>query len=246
MHEVMRAAILLVLLGFGVAHADSTIRNPACGDRAVNRGSSAIGYSYGETLAAQFVTDGAFTPTTDAVWANIWDSLRQPTNPAYSNESDLHMALAIMAVGDGYAADTQAVIAALAATQDWPLYPLLLSVLHPAATCDATRVQRARAMIDERPAFGEPMCPGATPAVHGFTTHNRFIRGKAQAYVGPPGCDGIRYDGVDYMLLHNLYLIATTPPVVTADGASTPGVDAAVAGAASTTMTKPAGCGSRC
>lgn len=227
------------------AQGDWTIRNPACGDRAVNRGSSAIGYSYGETLAAQFVTDGAFTPTTDAVWANIWDSLRQPTNPAYSNESNLHMALAIMAVGDGYAADTQAVIAALAATQDWPLYPLLHCVLHPAATCDATSVQRARAMLDELPADGEPMCPGATPAVHGFTTHNRFIRGKAQAYVGPPGCDGIRYDGVDYMLLHNLYLIATTPPVVTADGASTTGVDAAVAGDASTTMTKPAGCGCR-
>lgn len=65
-------------------------------------------------------------------------------------------------------------------------------------------------MLDELPSDGEPACPGAAgPAVHGFTTHNRFIRGKAQAYVGPPGCEGIRYHGLDYMLLHDLCAIAT-------------------------------------
>jgi hypothetical protein len=65
-------------------------------------------------------------------------------------------------------------------------------------------------MLDELPATSEPACPGASgPAPHGFTTHNRFIRGKSQAYVGPPGCEGVRYHGLDYMLLHNLYAIAT-------------------------------------
>src|SRR5205823_5090116 len=135
------------------AKADWVIRNPACGDRAVNRGPNAIGFSYGETLAAAFVTDGAFTPTTDALWMNIWSSLQQPTNPAYSNESNLHMALAIMAVGDGYGADTPQVMATLAATQDWPLYPLLHRVLHPnAAGFCATAPQinaRVRTMLDE-------------------------------------------------------------------------------------------------
>ncbi len=112
---------------------DWIIRNPACSDRAVNRGENAIAYSYGETLAAAYVTDGTYTPTTDAIWHNIWDTLRQPANPAYSDEDNLHMALAIMAVGDGYGADTPQVLATLAATQDWPLYPLLHRVLHPDA-----------------------------------------------------------------------------------------------------------------
>ena len=48
---------------------------------------------------------------------NIWSSLQQPTNPAYSNESNLHMALAIMAVGDGYGADTPQVMATRATTK---------------------------------------------------------------------------------------------------------------------------------
>jgi hypothetical protein len=242
------------------ATADWEIRNPACGNRAVARGDAAIGYSYGETLAAAYVTAGAFTPTTDALWANIWDSLRQPTNPAYSNESNLHMALAIMAVGDGYGADTPQVIATLAALQDWPLYPLLHRVLHPASPGFCTTAPavnaRVRTMLDELPALGEPACPGAAgPAPHGFTTHNRFIRGKAQAYVGPAGCEGIRYHGLDYMLLHNLYALATpgtwngSPDAdpcapVTGDGTPATGGDGGVNPDAGTaTPSSPTGCG---
>jgi len=193
---------------------DWVIRNPACNNRAVNRGENAIGFSYGETLAATYLTDGAYTPTTAGLWMSIWDTLRQPANPTYNDEDNLHMALAIMAVGDGYGADTPQVIATLAATQEWPLYPLLHRALHPSSPgfCTAAPAVNAsaRTMLDELPVTAEPGCPGPSgPAPHGFTTHNRFIRGKTQAYVGPPGCDGIRYHGLDYMLLHNLYAIAT-------------------------------------
>lgn len=225
---------------------DWIIRNPACSNRAVNRGENATGFSYGETLATAYITDGAYKPTTSALWQNIWDTLRQSSNPAYNDEDNLHMALSIMAVGDGYGADTPQVIANLAATQDWPLYPLLHRVLHPASagfctTTAATVNPRARAMLDELPLDSEPACPGPNgPAPHGFTTHNRFIRGKSQAYVGPDGCEGVRYHGLDYMLLHNLYAIATPgtwngspnadpcaplPPEETPDSGGDAGVD---------------------
>ncbi|HEX5063830.1 MAG TPA: MYXO-CTERM sorting domain-containing protein [Kofleriaceae bacterium] len=244
------------------AHGDWVIRNPACGNRTVNRGSNTIGYSFGETLAATFVTDGGYVPTTDLLWSTVWDTLRQPANPTYSNESNLHMALAIMAVGDGYQADTPQVIATLAASQDWWLYPLLHRVLHPNAVGFCTTAPdvnaHVRAMLDELPSDGEPACPGPNgPAPHGFTTHNRFIRGKAQAYVGPPGCEGIRYHGLDYMLLHNLYAIATPgtwngspsadpcAPVV-GDGAPATGDDGGINGDAGIDPTSsPAGCGCR-
>ncbi len=209
------------------ATGDWNIRNPACGDRVVNRGGNAIGYSYGETLAASFLTAGAFVPTTDPTWQSIWDTLRAPNNPAYGNENNLHMALAIMAVGDGYAADTGQVMATLSDLQDWPLYPLLHRVLHGSAAvgfCStaSTVNGRARLMLDELPANGEPACPGAAgPAPHGWTSHNRFIRGKSQAYVGPAGCESIRYHGLDYMLLHNLYAIAT-PGTWKGDGGADP------------------------
>jgi hypothetical protein len=196
------------------AHGDWIIRNPACGNRAVNRGENAIGYSYGETLAATYATAGTFSPTVDPFWMSIWDTLRSPANPAYNDEDNLHMALAIMAVGDGFGPDTPQVMATLADTQDWPMYPLLHRVLHPASAGFCTTAPavnaRARVMLDELPATADPGCPGPSgPAPHGFTTHNRFIRGQSQAYVGPAGCEGIRYHGLDYMLLHNLYAIAT-------------------------------------
>ena len=244
------------------AKSDWIIRNPACGNRAVNRGQNAIGFSYGETLAAKYVTAGAVTPTTAALWSSIWDSLRQPTNPTYNDEDNLHMALAIMAVGDGYGLDTPGVIATLAETQEWPMYPLLHRTLHPASTgfCSTAPAvnARARMQLDELPPGADLRCPGSSgPAPHGFTTHNRYIRGKAQAYVGPAGCEGIRYHGLDYMLLHNLYAIATpgtwngSPmadpcaivPDTTTDAGVTPGGDAGdpdpdMAGA-------PSGCGCR-
>jgi MYXO-CTERM domain-containing protein len=197
------------------AKGDWQIRNPACGNRKVNRGENAIGFSYGEGLAATYITAGAVVPTTAGLWKTIWDTLKNPTNPTYDDEDNLHMALALIAVSDGFGAETPQVLATLADTQDWPVYPLLHRALYPASpgfcTTTAPMVNaRARVMLDELPATGEPGCPGPSgPAVHGFTTHNRFIRGKSQAYVGPQGCEGIRYHGLDYMLLHNLYAIGT-------------------------------------
>jgi MYXO-CTERM domain-containing protein len=252
------------------AKGDWVIRNPACGNRAVNRGEAAIGYSHGETFAAAYLTDGAHAPTTASLWSTIWNTLKNPSNPTYDDEDNLHMALAIMAVGDGYAGDTAEVIATLAETQDWPMYPLLHRTLHPTHGGFCTTApgvnSRTREMLDELPPYnpgdagnsGEPSCPGPSgPAPHGFTTHNRFIRGKSQAYVGPTGCEGIRYHGLDYMLLHNLYAIATPgtwngdpaadPCAIVADVDPGSSEDGGIAGGdAGTTdpeMTAPGGCG---
>ena len=230
---------------------DWIIRNPACADRSVNRGENALGYARGQALAAAFLTNGALMPVTSGLQSTVWETLRSTANPAYRDEDNLHMALAIMAVGNGYGPDTAQVMATLADTQDWPLYPLLHRVLHPQdapgfCTTAATVNPRAREMLDELPMDADPACPGAAgPAPHGFTIHNRFIRGRSQAYVGPPGCEGMRYHGLDYMLLHNLYAIATTgtwngspdadpcapPPAVDAgrpDAATPPPQDAGV------------------
>lgn len=224
---------------------DWVIRNPACNDRRVNRGEDALGYSWGESLAVAAMTEGAFVPFTEPDLEGIWGTLAYPENPVYGNENNLHMALAIMAVGDGFGPDTAEVMATLAELQDWPLYPLLHRALHgPDATGFCATFpsvnQRAREMLDELPADGEPACPlPGGPAPHGFTTHNRFIRGASQHYVGSPGCEGLRYHGLDYMLLHNLYAIATpatwagspdADPCATVDGGSDAGPDASVGG----------------
>jgi hypothetical protein len=113
-------------------------------------------------------------------------------------------------------------------------------------------------MLDELPLQSEPACPGPNgPAPHGFTTHNRFIRGKSQAYVGPDGCVDVRYHGLDYMLLHNLYAIATpgtwngspdadpcAPPIEEPDGMPVVDSDAGVVDEPDPLVEGPAGgCG---
>jgi MYXO-CTERM domain-containing protein len=160
------------------------------------------------------------------------------------------MALA-MAVGDGYGADTAQVIATLADTTG-RCTPLLLHCIRTPASARPAAVNIVRGDTRQFPSPASPQPRSERPALHGFTTHNRFIRGKAPAYVGPPGCVGIRYHGLDYMLLHNLYAIATPgtwngdpnadPCAVVPDGAATTG-DAGTQPDAGETSSSPGGCG---
>jgi MYXO-CTERM domain-containing protein len=190
------------------------ITNPACDNRLVNRGPAAGGYSHGTRAAAGFFTDGEWLPEVEDAVAFAWELCRDPGAPQYIDEDNLHMAMAIAAVGNGWGDTTATDLATLMAKEDWPAYPLAHRVIHgvDAAWCSvAPKVNaRARAMIDELPAGSEPKSPlPGGPAAHGFTVWNRFIRGKAQHYAGSPNSEGIRYNGVDYLLLHNLYAIAT-------------------------------------
>jgi MYXO-CTERM domain-containing protein len=192
---------------------DWNIRNPAC-DRPVDRGEQAQAFSPGESLAIGVMTDGAYVPAPFPGSDFLWGLLSETWNPTYDNENNLHMVLAIIAVGNGYGDDTAEVVADLADMQDWPLYPLLHRVMHGEAAVGFCETgpdvnRRAREMLDELPADGEPACPVGGAGVHGYGTHNRFIRGSDQHYAGSPGCDGLRYHGLDYMLLHNLYAIAS-------------------------------------
>ncbi|MCC6216746.1 MAG: hypothetical protein IT376_17940 [Polyangiaceae bacterium] len=202
------------------------ITNPACGDRQVERGPAAGGYSHGTRAVAGYFTDGAWLPEVSEAVAFAWELSRDPSAPQYSDEDNLHMAMAIAAVGDGWGETTAADLATLMEEQDWPAYPLLHRVLHrvDAGWCTAAeRVNdRARAMLDELPASADPSSPRpGGPAPHGFTVWHRFIRGRDKHYVGSPGSDGTRYNGVDYLVLHNLYAIATPS---TWSGGSGPGV----------------------
>lgn len=191
------------------------IKNPACGDRSVNRGEQAIGYSAGTRLALSFTTDGAFVPGTSSLWNTAWSLLRSPSAPVYSDVDNLHMAMAIAAVGNGWGSTTATDLAALSAKEDWVAYPLLHSTLHGNAANGFCRVAApintmARTMLDQLPSTGEPINPLPNgPAPHPFTTNHRFTRPRAQAYVGAPNAGGMRYSGLDFLLLHNLYALAT-------------------------------------
>ena len=198
-----------------VASMEWTIKNPACMDRNVARGPSAVAYALGATRAAEFLTDGRLTFPIDRFMTALWNSLTMPDNPAYSDVDNLHMAMVIAAVGRGFGRETIDHLATLADLQGWWVYPLLHVVLHGEEGAPTWCLHRnmvnagARAMIDELPIGAEPSSPRPDRAAHQFTASNRFIRGQDQAYVGSAGSDGERYHGLDFMLLHNLYALAT-------------------------------------
>lgn len=211
-----------------VAADDWIIVNPACMDRDVARGAVAFGYAYGASLAAEHLTDGRLVLSTDRVMRSVWDTLRDPGNAAYMNVDNLHMAMVVAAMGAGFGQQTPDVLATLAEAQGWWLYPLLHATVFGD---EATRwcvvrdqvTAPARTLLDELPAAGEPSSPRPGTAPHSFTSSNRFIRGTAQAYVGPEGSAGERYHGLDFMLLHNVYAIAA-PHTWEGGDAPAPGV----------------------
>ena len=202
-------------IGQHVSGGDWMIKNPACGNRNVNRGPDARGYSGGTRLAFGFATDGAFVPPANALLGGAFSLLTDPNSIVYNDPDNLHMAMAIAAVGNGWGSDTAKDLATLSLKEDWPAYPLLHRALYGAAAAGFCQTgadinARARQMLDELPQDAEPAAPpNGTRAVHGFTTTHRFVRPKAEAYVGSPGGEGLRYSGVDYLVLHNLYAIAT-------------------------------------
>lgn len=197
-----------------MASTDWTIKNPACGNRNVQRGPDARLFSTGTSKAIAFITDGAYAPTANGLLGGLWGSVKDGVGA--TDIDNQHMAMAIAAVGNGWDATTADDLYKLSQTPDWPLYPMLHRVLHTAdatAWCTTTGAKAnasGRKMLDELPAGADIASPKpGGPAVHQFTRSMRFLRGKETAYSGEDGSDGLRFPGLDYMLLHNLYAIAT-------------------------------------
>jgi MYXO-CTERM domain-containing protein len=215
-----------------VAKDNWVIKNPACDNRNVNRGPLASGTSHGTRRAIEFITDGEFVPEVQLAMQSIWEGMRAPNYPVYIDIDNLHMTNAIAAVGNGWGESTADDLALLGQAPDWPLYALLHRALHADAAIGWCRTAeqinaRARFMLDELPDGADIASPKPAPvATHGFTRSNRFMRDKQTAYTGEPGSEGYRFNGLDYLLLHNLYAIATP---ATWQGGSGPGVPACAA-----------------
>lgn len=225
-----------------MAATDWTIKNPACGDRNVARGQDARLFSTGTSLAIAYITDGAYAPAANGLLGGLWASV--PQGVASTDIDNVHMASAIAAVGNGWGDETANDLYQLSIAPGWPAYPMLHRVLHPkesqtawcGTTGDPTNTT-GRKMLDELPAGADIASPRPGTAVHQFTRSHRFLRGAAEAYTGENGSDGQRYGGLDYMLLHNLYAIATPSTweggplygagicaTLSADGGVSPGV----------------------
>ena len=197
--------------------ADSwQIHNPLCNNKLVDRGADARPMSKGANATVRYLSDGAVSHPVSALWAPLWDALSSPANPGFLNVDNLHMAMVVATVGQGFGSGTLDDLVALAGLQDFYLYPLAHAVLWNPATLptwsnhQGALNTKARGFLDELPIGQYPASPRpAGPNPHGWSTENRFIRAKSRHYSGADGSDGQHYHGLDYQLLHNLYAIAS-------------------------------------
>ncbi len=205
-----------------------SILNPACDDRPVARGAGAIGFALGTARAIDFLTDGSYAPYVPDAALGIWELARNPDGIVYVSLDSLHMAMTTAAIGNGWLQTTTDDLVTLAAKEGWPVYPLIHRAIHGnekaprwCARGDEVNAETLT-MLSELPLDGDVASPYPNgPANHSFTTSSRFIRGADQAYVGAEGSEGERYNGLDFMLLHNVYALATP---ATWDGGDGPGI----------------------
>lgn len=186
------------------ADGDWVIRNPGCDSRDVNRGSTAQFYS--SPFADVFVAITGSSPA-EGLFPDAWQDSATPDFVGWENHNNLHMALALAAVGDAWGDDTYADLVTLSAVHDWQAYPALHAALWGLPDDAAALDEALEAQLDEL-GDGEPASPWPYgPAANGWTTWHRYITDSAGAYTGEEGSTGYRYPGVDYLLARNLHAV---------------------------------------
>lgn len=201
------------LIGEWVHQDGWLIKNPACGNKNVDRGHDATLLAKGLNLALKFISDGSqdYTADVNATADFVWNTL---TNPAvFVNVDNLHMTLALTAMGEGWGAATLNNMMVLADSNKWYAYPLLYIALRD--TNSVANYQQHKqlmhfwtdSMLNEAPING-PLSTYPQQNGHGYGVNNRFIRPRINHYAGiNPNENGHQWNGLDYMLLHNLQLI---------------------------------------
>jgi len=194
------------------------IKNPSCFvsgvPKNVARGADARFYSPGTNAMVKFISDNAVSYDTsiDSINYVIWATLSSPTNPAYSNIDNLHMAMTIAAVGKGWGTNTLTALMELASPNRWAVYPMLYVALHEDTSAPGFAAFRdtlnrwSEMMMDLAPPQG-PYTDYPDTVSHGYAVINRFMRDWALQHIGNSWTQGSQFNGLDYMMLHNLYYV---------------------------------------
>lgn len=202
-----------LLIGAWVHQDGWIIKNPVCGNKDVDRGPDATLLAKGLNLALGYISDGTVDYSADVNGTSdfVWESL---TNPAlFVNVDNLHMTMALSAMGNGWGANTLDDLMVLADSNKWYAYPLLNIALRDTQSVSNYQTHKelmhfwTDSMLNEAP-IGGPLTTYPDSNDHGYGVNNRFIRPRWKHYVTTnPNEAGHQWNGLDYMLLHNLQLI---------------------------------------
>ncbi|MBN2494000.1 MAG: hypothetical protein JXR96_05365 [Deltaproteobacteria bacterium] len=195
------------------------IRNPVS-KRKVKRGASAGRMAPGINKAVNFLTDDRINfghLISEWGWAR-WYDLR--LFMYLQNADNLHMTMALAAISNGWDRDgerrTLKDLMSYAGEHGWYLYPLANAVLQPKVVTrlpywgdyQKSLVGHVRPMLDSAPWQGPYQ--ECAPEHRGWCCPQRFLRERTEQNQGLEHFRGTQrsFNGLDYMLLHNLYYIA--------------------------------------
>lgn len=189
------------------------IKNPACNYKNVDRGHDASLLAKGVNLAIKFLTNNQldFSSDVDQTADLVWNTLSSPSQLV--TPDNLHMSMTLAAMGEGWGPGTLNNLMNLAEEDKWYAYPLLYIALRDTNSVANYPQHKplmmfwADSMLNEAP-IGGPLTTYPDSNDHGYGVNNRFIRSRVQHYVSTnPNEAGHQWNGLDYMLLHNLRLI---------------------------------------
>jgi len=187
--------------------ADGTwlITNPACDDKRVERGADARFFSTG--MAAAIAEASGQPAPAEGLYPDLWEALRDPSNPGFVNSDNRHMVLALEGTGDSWA-DGFGDLLAVSGVEHWDAYPLVYLALHGTPVGHTADLQALDTRVwTDLQSLGdaEPAATWPDPASHPWTTWNRYIRPADEQGAPDEGHQGQRYSGLDYMLLFDLH-----------------------------------------
>jgi hypothetical protein len=188
-----------------IAENSWQIYNPACG-RPVQRGAQTMAYSAGlYRLLTSLNAVGAVPAPIE--YEAPWTLLATPVGieGLAAHPDNLHMAMALGAAGDGWGETTSDTLAQMSDKEHWIVYPLLHAILYERRDRLPDLILQSLSLLATAPPEG-PSAVG--PA--GWFASNRFLRDrKAQNSLDPRAlAEGAECNGLDFMLLHNLFCLA--------------------------------------
>ncbi len=190
------------------------IKNPSWDwNSYVMRGDDARAYSHGLNKELVYITDGLvdYVGSVDSAYKTLWNQAWQPfLYPSTGSGPDnLHMVMSIAAIGNGWGNDTLQHLMSLKAVQNYYLYPYLYAALWPhVATLPNWPGHHNTLDAETLPVLASAPASGpADDAAPGWRTANKFMDSIDQQNNG--GAIGNRYNGLDFMLMHNLFYIVS-------------------------------------
>lgn len=182
------------------------IRVPGTG-RIVARGAYAHFFSYPMSLI--------YPKTKKRVWwifKFVWKHLMHYYILRVYGSTNLHLVSTVAAISNGWGEKTFDYLVKFAKKNDWWIYPMINAVLYPSFRKRTWRLEwEACRLLDLAPEEGPSYdSPSPWRIAHLFLTEK-----ERQWGTGPPWAKGMRFSGLDFMLLHNLFRILYNENIAT-------------------------------